>query len=655
MSFEKVPNFLVNTFAADMTSNGTHSYRFNSFLLDVAERRLFHDDELVALTPKAFDVLVYLVEHSGHLVLKDELMQAVWPDSFVDEVNLPRTIHTIRAVLGEDDNGGKLIETVPTKGYRFLAKVDEVSEPGAVATGLLPPVAKNAAAFSGSDLHDDETVSPLAVNKAKPPARMILFTVGFASAVFLIFLLSFNFRSTPPVSPIKSIAVLPIKPLTVDSREPMYEFGIADSLILKLSTTKGLVVRPLSATRQYTGIEQDAVAAGREQKVDYVLASNYQIADSKVRVTAQIYNVSTGQVEETFRFEQERSDIFSIQDAFAADIGNRLMALFNVKQTVSSQNRGTGNEEAYRLYLQGMNLSDERGLENAAKALGYLENAVAIDPNYANAWAGIALLHRSLANNELEGHERYQKSMDAITKALAVDPNISDAYSALCSNKNRYEYDAAGAETACRRALELDPNSPQAHKTYSNFLYSRGRFDESIAEIRAAMEFQPVSYQNQQMYALALYYARRFEEAEGQFKRLIELNPNRGFTHGWLSEVLDAQGRHAEAFEHLIKKLTLEKAESATLDHFKSTYSASGWPGVTRERIKTPKAMIIPDSFQLASLYAKAGDNDMAFEYLEKAFQARSFWIAVLEVTPQMDPVRDDPRFSELVRRVGSK
>ncbi len=317
--------------------------------------------------------------------------------------------------------------------------------------------------------------------------------------------------------------------------------------------------------------------------------------------------------------------------------------------------KGTSDNEAYSLYLQGMNLSDERGRDNAVKALGYLENAVALDPNYAHAWAGIALLHRDLSNSEVGAHEHYQKSMYAIKKALAIDPNIADAYSALCHCKNRYEYDAAGAEAACRRAIELDPVSPQARKTYSNFLYSRGRFEESIVEIQVAMEIQPVSYRNQQVYALALYYARQYEASEKQFIRLLELSPNRGFIYGWLSEVLEAQGRHPEAFTYLVDKLALEKVDGETIGRFNNAYASSGWHGVLLERIRTPKALLIPDSFQLACLYAKVGDKDRAFEYLESAYQARSFWIAVLEVTPQLDGLRDDPRYAELVKRVGGK
>jgi len=316
--------------------------------------------------------------------------------------------------------------------------------------------------------------------------------------------------------------------------------------------------------------------------------------------------------------------------------------------------KGTNNEEANRFYLMAMNLSEERGVPNVRKALEYLDRAVALDPNYALAWAGKALTHADVvSHSDGDPHENYRSSMEAIRKALDIDPNLSEAYSALCYNKNRYEYDAAGAETACKHAGELDPNSPVAHKTYANFLYSRGRFDEAIVEIKRAMELQPVSYRNQQMYALTLYYARRYEEAEQQFKRLIELNPNHSYIHGRLIQVLENQGKESEAFEYLVKMLTIQKADDGEIERLKTAYKASGWYGVVKEQIKTAEAETKPGNFQLACLYAKISEKDKALEYLEKAFHERSFQIAILKVEPQLDSLRSDPRFEELLRRTG--
>lgn len=317
--------------------------------------------------------------------------------------------------------------------------------------------------------------------------------------------------------------------------------------------------------------------------------------------------------------------------------------------------RGTNNDEAYRSYLLAMNVGEERGVQNVLRSREYFEQAVELDPNYARAWAGLALIHNDIVGHTDSGQpEHYQSSMEAIRRALAIDPNLSEAYSSLCNNKNTYEYDVSGAEMACKRAVELDPNSPVAHKTYAKFLYTRGKFADALVEIKTAMDLQPVSYRNQQIYALTLYFARQYDESEAQFKRLIELNPNQSaFIHGRLIRVLEEQGKESEAFEYLVRMLTIQKADDTALERLKDEYRTRGWRGVMIERIKTAEADPAPSNFGLACLNAKIGKTDRALEYLEKAYQERSFQIAILKVEPQLDSLRSDPRFDDLVRRAG--
>ncbi len=664
MSFEKVPNFLVNIFAADMTGDGKHSYRFDSFLLDVTERQLFHENKLVPLTPKAFNVLVYLVERGGHLVLKDELMSAVWPDSFVDEVNLPRTIHTIRGVLGEDHSGGKFIETVPTKGYRFIAKVSKVNEkaPQGSTNGngnsLTVGEELSEAEPSISSSGTDQTVVPL-FSRTKRSSRIILFTVGFATAVVLLLLLSFNLRSDPAraLNKVASIAVLPIKPVNTAQRDEVYETGIAESLIHTLGSMKGIMVRPLSATRKYSEITQDALAAGQEQKVDYVLASNYQMADGKIRVTAQLVNVATGQIEETYKSEKDAANLFAMQDAVAGDFGNRLMVRFNTKPGGSTAKRGTDNEEAYRNYQQAMTLLDQQRPGNMQKANEYLDRAVELDPNYAQAWAGKANANSVAwnSNRSSDNEKLYQASMEAATRAIAIDPNLSDAYISLCDSRFFYELNFDGAETACKRATELDPSSSLAHMTYTMLLVSRGRFDEAFAEIKTAIDLDPVSLRSQRIYANQLYTARRYDEAIEVYRRLVDLNPDVGMTYLWFIRALEHSGHESEAFENLIRLLTLQNKDHETIERFKTVYASSGWAGAIRERIETELREERPNYAHLAEYYGKLGDKDKAFECLEKSFRKRAWLMMYLRVDPRFDPLRDDPRFDDLVRRVEGK
>jgi DNA-binding winged helix-turn-helix (wHTH) protein/Tfp pilus assembly protein PilF len=318
-----------------------------------------------------------------------------------------------------------------------------------------------------------------------------------------------------------------------------------------------------------------------------------------------------------------------------------------------SRERGTENEEAYNLYRQAENLSQKRLPEETKTAMDYLNQAVTLDPNFARAWTAKAHLHNFMVNLPgADGNEQYRKSMDAIRKALAIDPNLSEAHSALCFNRFRYEFDFAGAESACKRAVELDPDSSVGHMIYATFLFSRGRADQSIAEAREALNLQPLALDHQKIYALALYYARRYEEEETQWKRLKELTPTDGYIYMRLFNNAALQRNDARAFAYLIEKLKLDKVDNETMERFRNAYAESGLRGVNVERIKHPELALANGPFNVACLYASVGDKDKAFEYLEQAYKERNHRIAVLQVEPQLDPLRDDPRYVDLVHRV---
>ena len=452
----------------------------------------------------------------------------------------------------------------------------------------------------------------------------------------------------------KSIAVLPVSPINTASRDEIYEIGIADSLINRLSSIKGFVVRPLSATRKYADIEQDPIAAGREQQVNYVLASNYQLAAGKIRITAQLFNVGNGQIEETYKSEKDASDLFAMQDAVARDVGRLLQARFGLTSGTPGTKRRTTNEEAYRLYLQGMYVVEIRHtLENAQKAVEVFERAVELDPDYAQAWAGKAYAHRAVANfvgRNASTHEHTQKSMEAIKRALSLDENVAEAYSTLCENKMYYNYDFVEAESACKRGIELNPNSPLAHQVYSRYLVSRGRFDEAITEIKTTIDLEPASLFHNSLYGINLYYARRYPEAIAQFKRVLALDENYGHARYWLTVTFAAQGNESEAFELFMKDLVFYKADEATIQAFQTAYQSSGWRGVMQEEAKRFEQG--DERYFFGAYYnAQAGNKDKAFEYLEKSYQRREMWMAYLQVDPRLGPLRDDPRFDELVRR----
>ncbi|MCA1639794.1 MAG: hypothetical protein LC768_15955, partial [Acidobacteria bacterium] len=525
------------------------------------------------------------------------------------------------------------------------------------------PESENATAIlqattGGASLQTAKTQNTLSqtIKRHKPLAAFALVAL-LIGAIGLGYYFFYARKTASGMVSKKSIAVLPLKPINTASRDEIYEVGIADSLILKLSSMKGFVVRPLSAIRKYSDIEQDPLAAGQEQKVDYVLASNYQLAGGRIRITAQLFNVASGQIEETYKSEKEAGDVFAMQDAIAGEVGNILSAQFATTSSSPTTKRGTTNEEAYRLYLQGIYLNDKRNTSDTRKAVEAFEQAIRLDPNYARAWAGKAHAHRSFSNfgvRDVNVHEEHQKSMEAINKALELDQNLSEAYSVLCENKMYYEYDFAGAEASCRRAIELKPNSPQAHNIYARFLMGPGgRSDEAITEIKTAIDLDPTAYYHQAIYRIVLTYARRFDEADQQLERLVAMNPNNADGTFWYVGGLDMQSNNSEAFERLMRFQTLAKTDEKTRQLFKTAYQTSGWQGVLRERAKWLYEYNLAHFFQSACINAQIGDKDKAFEYLEKSYQERELWMAYLQADPRLDPLRDDPRFQDLLRRIG--
>jgi DNA-binding winged helix-turn-helix (wHTH) protein/TolB-like protein/Flp pilus assembly protein TadD len=681
-------------------------YEFGQFRLDVAERFLARSDtnERVQLSEKAFETLCVLVRNAGHLVNKNELLNQVWADSFVEENNLNKSIHAVRRALGEKPGEKQFIETIKKHGFRFVVEVRRVKlektadafnqENGFQAKTLsakfprlleqpetqetvVSPTSRgnetngndavkqispsNTPAESSEQNTGLESVSakPSSENKHLPKHRLPL--AAFSLAAFLIGAIGlgwyFFYAGKTAVGDKKSIAVLPLKPINTANHDEIYEIGIADSLILKLSSMKGFVVRPLSATRKYADIEQDAITAGKEQQVDYVLASNYQLAGGKIRVTSQLFNVASGQVEETYKSEKDAGNIFAMQDAIAGEVGNILLARFAVTSSNPTAKRGTNNEEAYRLYLQGRNLTSNRTAVATRKAVEYLEQAIRLDPNYALAYSGMA--HAYITSGNLGGglpREEYEKAKAAVTKALELNNNLAEGYAVLGELKFTYEWDFAGAEKDLLHAVELEPNSDLAHERYAFYLSVRGRFDEAIAESKTTLEINPNSLQHQQIDGVILYRARRYDEAIIQLRRVIEVDENHATAYIWLSLAYEMKGDDAGAYEWFMKGQKRNNSEHIGL--FQNAYETSGWRGVRQKFFEQQK---LNEQKQSANLYAMArqcallGDKEQAFAYLNKAIEKHQGQMIQLNVEPAFDLLRDDPRFDELVRRVGLK
>ena len=695
-----------------MSERNREIYEFGEFRLNVTERFLVRsaDGERVPLSEKAFETLCVLVRNDGHLVSKNELFNRVWAESFVEENNLNKCIHALRRALGEQPGERQFIETIKKHGFRFVAEVRRVeSEETADAvhqgnefqlktngnrsaeflqlfeqaetqrSGAVVAMADWRRGANGNEA--DEQVSPSftpeeskqtvrsksvsaksnSESKSAPEYRLPL--AAFALAAFLIgaSVLGYYFYSGKRVSTSadgkKSIAVLPLKPISTANRDEIYEIGIADSLIHRLGSLKGFIVRPLSATRKYTDVNQDALAAGREQQVDYVLASNYQLVNGKIRVTSQLFNMANGQIEETYKSEEEAGDLFGMQDAIASEVGNKLQARFALISSSPKGVRGTTNEEAYQLYLQGRNLTARYSPTNLQKAVEYFEQAVRLDPNFARGYSGMAHAYilSGFRGGEVPRVEN-EKAKEAVAKALKLDDNLAEGYAVRGQLKLISERDFAGAEKDLVTAIELEPNNDLAHWIYALSMVYRGRFDEALAKIDTALAIDPGSPFYQKERGRFLYYARRYDEAIVQLRRVIELDENSGTAWGNLWAAYEMKGDDAGAYETFMKRQKQSNPERLKI--YQKAYETAGWQGVRRRLLEFSKQdEQKPGSnlFAIARQCALLGEKEQAFEYLNKAFEKHQNHMIMLNVEPALDSLRGDPRFDELVRRIGLK
>lgn len=648
-----------------MSSNNQHFYKFKEFRLDVAERLLVRDETPVSLMPKVFDVLAVLVEQNGHLVEKDELLRVVWEDAFVEESNVARVIHSLRKILGEDAEN-KFIETVPKKGYRFIAEVEKVNGAKSNGNGFATEI--NGNHFSQNGRPRSETVAEIAdapmplafFNKRKAKlwifGTLLIFSLLIVGVWYYDEVWSAGSQSNEITK--KSIAVLPLKPISNEKRDSIYELGIAESLILKLSSAKDLTVRPLSATRRYQDLDQNPTAAGREQQVDFVLSSNYQIVGGKIRVTSQLINVQTGNVEETFKSEKDSANVFLMQDSLANEIGGTILVRFGKRESMRTASRGTSNEEAYRLFLQAAFIFDQWNKTEINTAIEYLEHAVRLDPNFAQAYVCLGYAYRFSSGKTDTPQKQYLKSKEAIEKALALDSNSADAHAVSGMLKSSYKSDFAGAETDFRRAFELQPESPMAFALYANFLIISGRFDDALIYNRKALEIDPAAAASKINHGVILYYAHRYEEATVYFRKLVEEDKNFAYAYFWLWLLYDLQGNEAQAFEWFIKYQTQIKTSPEIITLYQNAYQKTGWKGILREIIAQNEKKIITENYsglyyEVACFHARLGNKDKAFEYLEKVLEHHIATITMIKVDPYLDSLHDDPRFADLVRRVG--
>ncbi len=673
-----------------MLETGRTIYGFDEFRIDTQKRRLGREGEVIPLTSKAFDLLLALVESGGREISKDELMQRVWPDQIVEDANLTVTMSHLRKALGERANEHRFIVTIPGRGYRFIAEVIDLAEPreliieskSASQVTVEEEIVSDRVLEAGASLPSGESAHPLPALDAKrepdfsvlPQAlvsrmpavpatartnrrRMAVAAAGLIAVAIAAYYLLIGHGTANEVPQIKSIAVLPFKPLVTEGRDESLELGMADSLIARLSNIHQISVRSISSVRKYNALEQDPIAAGREQRVDAVIDGQIQKAGEKVRVTVRLLRVADGVPLWAGQFDEKMTDIFAVQDS----ISERLTAALAVKLTSEEQRRltkrNTDDTEAYQLYLKGRYHLNRLTDDGFFKGRDYFQQAIDKDPNYALAYAGLADAYNALGGfDTLASKETFPKAREAAEKALELDESLAEAHSALAVVKFSYDWEFTAAEREFRRALEINPNYSDAHKMNSYYLTAMGRFDDALKEMTRAQELDPLNLEKIAGSGEVLYHQRRYDQAIEQYGKALEMDPNSGFVHWALGRTLLAQGKYDEAVAELKKSIPLSGESPDEPAELARAYALSGRRDEARkilEELKSLSARKQVAPSVVAAIYGALGDKAQAFELFERAFKERDVILVLLNVEPMFDPLRSEPRFAELASRVG--
>lgn len=458
-----------------------------------------------------------------------------------------------------------------------------------------------------------------------------------------------------------SIAVLPFANMSADAENEYFCDGLAEEILNALSRIEDLKVAARTSAFSFKGRHADIGEVGKTLNVNNVLEGSVRKSGDRLRITVQLINVSDGYHLWSERYDRDMKGIFDLQDEIALAVVSALKVKLLGEEKAAMMKRYTENTEVYELYLKGRYCLNSdflnKGTQNEVqKAIGYFEEAIGIDKNYAPAFAGLADAYTRLLTSgdapPIPPVETMSKAREAAQKALALDNDLSEAHAALGIILCVFDYDFAGAEREYKLAVELKPNYAGAHERYAGLLAALGRHEEAEAEYRRALEIDPISFGTKMKYCQFLFLARRYDESIAELKKILELKPDFPIAKLTLAVIHEAKGEYAEAIEEIADfQERFGVYEHAAI--IRESFAKGGWPGFLKERMAYVSQEPNLPAATLASLYATAGENDRAFAELDKAYENREPGLANLKVDPNFDNLRDDPRFQVLLDRVG--
>ena len=568
-------------------------YEFGHYRLDARARLLFRNGQRVVLTPKAVDLLIALVQAQGEPVGKQELLQSVWPDAVVEEGSLTSHISLLRRVLGEGADGRRFIETLPKRGYRFVVPCAAVAQDAATAGA----------------------------------GRLML-------------------------------VVLPFENLSGGRKHDYFSEGLTEEMISQLARLSpeqlGVIAR--TSAMQYKSTTKTAQQIGRELGVSHLLEGSVRRSGERVRITAQLIRVSDATHLWAEGYERSLHDILALQ----AEVARAIAREIQIKLTVGAQRRldrvAALDPQAHEAYLRGRHLWNRRTEEGMRNSIAQYEEAIRRHPDYAMAYAGVADSYVMLAcRGMVSAKETFRKARAAARKALELDGELGEAHGSL-AHVRLHDWDWEGLDRDFLRAIELHPAQPIVYYWYGEFLMSMGRPEEAVAMTRRAQQADPLSPVIGASLAMILYLARNYDEAVKVLQRAHEIDPGHFLPHLRMGLVRLQQKSYAEAIRELQTAAGLANHSTETLAALGTGYAMAGMTGEAQrivEQLQASQAEHYVLPYNIAKIYAAARDKDKSFEWLERAYQEGNPDLIELNSEPVFDGLRGEPKFSDLMRRVG--
>lgn len=637
-----------------MNTKAGQSYLFGPFRLDPTEHVLWEDDRPIVLPPKALATLTVLVENSGHLLTKDELMSAVWPGGCVEENNLAVNVSFLRKLFG----GFECIETVPRAGYRFVAPVSVIGEgQGEAAEKAGPP----------PEVGDDRTAAvadgvpqrrwndgPRAVRRLRLE-MVVLVALVLAGSAFL----ATRFRTEPVagLAPPVTLAVLPLENLSGDPAQEYFADGITDALIGELARVGVLRVISRTSAMTYKSERKPLPEIGRELGVRAVIEGTVLRAGERVRVRVQLIEAATDQHLWAESYDRDVSDLLNLQSEIAQTVAREVSAQIEPIEAVRRPAARQVNRRALDAFLQGSHYLNRLTRADVQEAIGWFQRSIGEDPGFAPAYAGLARCYNLLGKVMVAGmpqSEAGAKAAEAARKALEIDADLPEAHAVLAAVAH-FDWQWVEAERRFRRALALNPSASATRSAYALYLATLGRAEEARSQIDEALRLDPLSMSLRWTAALITYEARRHDEAVESLGHLIEIAPEFEHAYWLLGLAYLARGMTPEAIDTLERARALHPDQLSILSVLGMAYGRAGRRaeamGLLEELTRRAHNEYVPAG-NFVDIHLGLGDHDGAFFWLEKAFEERSPYVTNLGVLPEVDSLRDDPRFKALLERM---